>query len=208
MENGGEVIGVIIVLVFFALWCIYLINTRIIPEADKKRMEKLKDIAKYNESGSCLDVYERSTRLRSAFTISADRNITFAETPDKYIYRSATVGGVTTGGIEKQEGYSYVADASKTGKYSLYYNGRHVKKIYLTKKLLEEAKASAVSKYLNGNFIQVVEDVAWTDTAVKLMENGNLKMGIDAQMRASKAGFPTYEKCVEIKEWLCIESDY
>lgn len=68
-----------------------------------------------------LTIHSRSPITRSAINTDAERGVTLNYTPDKYIYTSATVGGITTGGVSKIDGGYSAGLGEKTGVYNLYY---------------------------------------------------------------------------------------
>ena len=124
--------------------------------------------------------------------------------PEKYVYTGATVGGVTTGGIHKEGDYHYISSQENTGRYYFNYCGKTVNKIELSDRLLKMAKNSNISKYIEDKYI-----VIYDSKAVQMpsyVSQGLMSGSLDAMnlgTRYTAMGYPTREKCEEIKNWIC-----
>lgn len=160
---------------------------------------------KYNskEQGSyeTLSIKKRSSKFFKAFSTKIITHTPMSYNPEKYIYTSATVGGITTGGIDKVGGnYVKTGKERDTGKRELLYFGHKVERIQLTDELYKEAQASTIKKYLNDEKQIVVEEKA----GIGLVLSAQL-YGIHSSTTASYLyeGYPTAEKCREIITWIC-----
>lgn len=198
--NGGLLLAGALV---FIPMGIFIIIAIISAQRDKKRWE-------FGDMGldGYLFVKKRGQSWGNLLRIVDDKNYTISYKPEEYIYTSATVGGITTGGVTKIGGYNYVSNVQKTGKYQLRYAGKTVERIVLTKELRKQAKNSQIAEYLNadGN-IEVISSVASSRTQLLmsgLNSSVNMKtvensLAID---RSKGYGYPTYEKCIAIMNWL------
>lgn len=81
--------------------------------------------------------------------------------PETVSYTSVTVGNVTTGGVSKNDAYTYISGTSKTDKYKLEYLGKEIKAIRLgNDDVKNRAKQLGMEKYMNNNGdIIVVKDM-------------------------------------------------
>ena len=82
---------------------------------------KIKQCLQYTDDVQLriMKIQHRDACLKKAFVVEADRRVNLGYTPDQYIFTSATVGGVSTGGISKIDGGYNVSLGEKTGSYSL-----------------------------------------------------------------------------------------
>lgn len=83
-------------------------------------------------------------------------------------------------------------------RYQLCFMGQPIVKIKLTDELLKEAKMSGISKYLNKNMIEVETRVD-RDMFHHSIQTFDVLL-LNATLYAS---YPSYDKCKEIKKWLC-----
>lgn len=138
----------------------------------RAKKKKLKDIQKAQEGALNYDPKTQTVILKRRHETNAKRFILknyvstrVGYTPEKLIFTSATVGGVTTGGVDKVGGYG--TEQKSTDRYNVFFTyvssekdelkEVEVKKIALSDELLEQAKKSNIKKYLNGNKIIIVE---------------------------------------------------
>lgn len=171
--------------------------------------------SKYTGNGLILYLNERNPIVRTGFAIKKSTDDTITKVPEKLHVGAVTVGGVTTGGTYKTGGYNEVS-SKHNGLFELQYEGRNVSRIELSYSLLEEAQKSSISKYLcdvegilgnasysdrqiystlynlDERYIMVVDYVPST-----MNQYHELKSGINR-----KYGYPTYEKCLEILNWI------
>lgn len=143
---------------------------------------------------------KRDSRFIKAFSIDRDMITPMSYNPEKYIYTSATVGGITTGGIDKVGGNYVKGKELHSGKFVLNYYGEKVERIQLTDKLYKQAQKSPIKKYLDGVNQIVVEEKADGAAIVAAMMLG--AFSADGQILRHD-GYPTYEKCREIIAWIC-----
>lgn len=123
------------------------------------------DAIRYNIRTGELFLNERSEHHKKRFYTERYISTRHGYTPEKLIFTSATVGGVTTGGWDKVGGNG--TEKRKTDRFNLVYNylepednsvkTGYVSKIVLSDELLEKAKKSNVKPYLDGNNIVVVK---------------------------------------------------
>lgn len=134
-------------------------NQRKIKEQTDEHKRLLKSVKPYcsYDGHSTIIVKKQSRIIKKVLlpTANISRRIE-SITPDEYIFTSATVGGITTGGVDKIEGkinYAY----NKTGTYSLGFAiSKHctwdVLYIKLSDELYELAKKDDRVKYLTGEW--------------------------------------------------------
>lgn len=128
-------------------------------KAAKKVTQKTGDVFTYSLSAYTLNVLKRDPVFRDALSVDADRDLLVGYTPDKVLYTSATVGGVTTGGFDTIKGGYSFSQGEKKGTYSLEYKyATHTAEGYLpgaiwsiklSPALFQEAKANdRLKRYL------------------------------------------------------------
>lgn len=180
----------------------------------KKETENTKNVmtaaqyASFDESKFILTLKGRSRSLSSMLSMRKHQVMEISTKPEEYVYRSVTVGAVTTGGVEKHGGYDYISNVQNSGNYELNYNGKAVFTIKLTSELANEARRSNIAEYVNrSNEIVVVDPSKYTksplgqDSLVTLMRtNYNAYASHAAKLMAP--GFPSYEKCRAILDWI------
>lgn len=144
-------------------------------------------------------------QLANAIKIVDDKHDIIRYKPEEYIYTGATVGGVSMGSINKVGGYNYVSGTKKTGKYQIYYSGELIKSITLVSDLYKVAQDSKIAKYLNDRHEIVVIESVMSPAARLLANNGRQDMARQMiSIDSSRGyGFPSYEKCIEIVNWIC-----
>lgn len=206
------------VVLFFAGVIRIIISTKKNNKKEKQNAELRKayiSISKGNSDGVVLYLTERNPIVRTGFAIKKSTDDTITKVPEKLHVGAVTVGGVTTGGTYKTGGYNEVS-SKHNGLFELQYEGRNVSRIELSYSLLEEAQKSSISKYLcdvegilgnasysdrqiystlynlDERYIMVVDYVPST-----MNQYHELKSGINR-----KYGYPTYEKCLEILNWI------
>ena len=77
--------------------------------------------ADVTRSTGSIIVYKRDSEFRDSFTIEAHHNYAFSVVPDKQIFTSVSVGGITTGGVSTIKGGLQGTDLGKTGTYWINY---------------------------------------------------------------------------------------
>lgn len=155
-------------------------------------------------------VMQRHPDFEKLLTYEVHENAIYTDVPKKYVYTSATVGGVTTGGVTEMGGYTDVTKYSShafelrlkevqkgsDGKEAIY--TKLIKKIELSSEMLKDAKKSKISKYVKDDSIIVIEDA---DISASIMDMPTNKALHAYDVQASK-GYPSMKKCIEIIEWL------
>lgn len=164
---------------------------------------KLKEYAYFSENG-ILTLKKRNSEFIEAFSVHDIKYDKYYYAPESYIYTSATVGGITTGGIEKVGGKYYSSGKLYSGKCELMYWETKVKKIQLSPELYNDAQNSKIKKYLDNKKQIIVEDKYDAQSvAIAASLFGTLDT---ATQSALHGGYPTAEKCYEIIDWICKKS--
>lgn len=170
-----------------------------------KKADELKSLATYEYDGT-LKLWKRSPDLASIISIADDQNIVTAYNPEKLHVGAVSVGGVVSGGAFTTGGNHYIAHSEKSGKSKLVYGGdrRIINKIWLPAELFAQAEKSSIAQYLDKNKqqISVVDDV-WLSQFDLMWKQANLQAGNLGLTDAEKRGYPTYEKCLAILNWIC-----
>lgn len=161
----------------------------------------------YDKTKHILIIKERFPGLSNVLRIEEHVNTVTVHKPTEYIYTSATVGGITTGGVTKTGGYDYLASTGKSGKYILVYgDNTPISKIQLSDKLYREALGSDIKEYINDEkqivLIKPYTPYGLEADALKAMITDG-KMSLASDMLANRADYPSYEKCTRILNWLC-----
>lgn len=176
--------------------------------------QQLAPYAKYSSYESycgshVLKVKKRSRMLSQAFQMRNKEKVTFAYQPTSYIYTSATVGGITTGGVEKTGGHNSVVGRKKTEKCQLLYCGHEVESIYLTDELYEKAETSKIKSYLDHGKKRIIivdekklQAIAPMASVLGTNNAATLNMYGDLEIEASR----TQGECAAIIAWLCEEN--
>lgn len=193
------------VLVYFV---INLIKTK--KKTAKIKVANSKIKCYFSPNSGVLSVTSKDPLFEDLLGFRRHKITSYKEVPDKYIYTSATVGGVTTGGITKIDGYIDGKERD-TAKCEMLYksvkcNAKNaeeitysvVKKIELSPELLKEAKKSYISKYIQGNCIMVVEEVEMSSTVKHMTQTHK----VNAFQSLESQGYPSYFKIEEIISWL------
>lgn len=224
-EIGPQPIQIVCLFAYVILFFAGVIRFAISIKKDKKKEKENAELrAKYvrtsknNVQGKVLYLSERNPIIRTGFTIKNSTDDTIIKVPEKIHVGAVTVGGVTTGGTYKTGGYNEVK-SSRNGSYELHYEGYCVSRIELSYDLLEKAKKSSIGKYLC-DVEGILGDANYTDRQINrtlydldeyyimvidyvpatMNQYNELKSGI-----YRKYGYPSYEKCMEIIDWICGE---
>lgn len=164
--------------------------------------EELKSYASFSERDRwTLDVKKLHPKFSAAFSIETIMVTQQYYNPEKYIYSSATVGGITTGGVSKIGGDYTKGKEIDSEKRKLKYFGQEVKRIQLSGELLKKATQTKIKEYLNEeNQIVVVSENNAGAVVMAARIAGERSL---ATQYAMYAGYPSQEKCREIIDWLC-----
>ena len=221
-EIGPETIQIVClfayIFLFFAGVIRFALSIKKENKKERDNAELRKDyiyVSKSNSQGVVLHLSKRNPIVRTGFHINKSTDDKITKVPEQIHFGAVTVGGVTTGGTYKTGGYNEVR-SKFNGLYELQYEGRNVSRIELSYSLLEEAKKSKISQYLcdveailgeenrmnrqskmilddlDECYIMVVDYVPTT-----MNQYYELKSGLNR-----KYGYPTYEKCLEILDWI------
>lgn len=201
-NNSTNTFGAVLALVGIILFTIGVQSSKDASNADLNKEIQQKVGCTFTEEGT-LSITGRDPIIRKAVQIEEDYTAIVKDDPLKIHYGSATVGGVTTGGVYTTGGHKYIAGAEKSGKYKLTSNNKTIYQIQLSDQLYNSAKQSTIAKYLNEKKqIQVIEKVELTELERQLalhnyQQSGGMSLGNDV-----KKGYPSQEKCRKILDWL------
>lgn len=160
-------------------------------------------------NGSTLSGFQQNTRkvVKISEVILTDLKYN----PAQYIYTSATVGGITTGGITKiGDNYSYSNKGSK--RYSLRWKpdigiNKEIKTIVMASSdIIESAKKHPiVKKYVNGNKL-VLENKPSSETIEQLNavnKSGNTELFKQIATQNYIETLLTKDECEAVLDWMC-----
>ena len=186
-----------------------LINER--EQANKE----LKQCNPQMENYSTLFLSDRSQYLNERLAKEPYMIKNYKGERSKLVFRSATVGGITTGGFS-EEGGGYRVKERKSDRFILVYydisggNRKRceINKIKMSPSLLEKAKKDPfISKYIKNDMLVVVEDSNLSSGSVAAMQFGQKVGNYDmawSQISAEKAAdYPTEGKIDSIMRFLC-----
>ena len=201
----GTAIGTLMLIGVIAIMVMRFYNQDIVPMKNNRMWMNTAAYVDYIPTQHTLVLKKRGPELSKAIKILDDRDYKISYKPEEYIFTSVTVGGITTGGVDKIGGYNYISGSTKTGKYQLWYIDKLVRNIRLSDELFEQAKESLIAEYLNMSTkeIVVISSVSLSYTTRMLLDTGHTDYAFDNITKESKAGYPTYEKCIKIMNWLC-----
>lgn len=215
----GMIVGIVLAVfdivpmgVAVAIVAVSAIIDEIIRKSNKKAEQaQTDDYIQFHSNTNTLEVNKKSKLLRKRLKVEEYKSTNVNYTPEKLIYTSATVGGITTGGVSKVGGvgseklysakcelfYEYLDDQNNIAKSP-------INRITLSNDLLEKARNSIVSEYLEGNSIVVVEKlVESTATINGLIKMGNSIGAMNVMEQDKVRTLPTRDKCNRIIRWLC-----
>ena len=182
----------------------------------KKEIKAAETTLKCKCKGTTLYIDEQSELFSIVLTIREHKVSEYKKDPLEVHIGSATVGGITTGGVYTTGGGIAQTD-HRSDKFELIY--KHVQgneiqfatdiseyaieEIVLSDELAKKAKNSKIKEYLiNGNTIEVVKSVD-TTLSTKLYAAGHNLNAISVYNWEKLAGYPTKVKCEKILNWLC-----
>lgn len=206
-ENNTAMLFMGVLLIFLSVYLFFLAK-RGSQEVEKVKQE-VAQLATFDEKTNILTLNGRGAQLNSCIVMKEHKRYDISHKDDEYIYTGATSGGITMGGVTKFEGYDYISKISKTNRYELNYYGKSIFKIRLSSDLLSQAKVSPIKEYLdNGTEIIVVDPKKFNNMGfnqrdlVQLMRT-NRSMYLSITGRMMEPGYPEYEKCKKIYDWIC-----
>lgn len=203
----GKTICLLLLLVLLICLLMWLFGTLIY--AYKEAMNEIKEAEEYGKLSDnyVLQLKKRGTKWADFLKIHDEKNYIMDYEPKRYIFTSATVGGITTGGVDTVGGYNYVSGSVDSDKCTLHFLGHKIEVIQLTDALYKKAQKSEIEKYLNNKKQIVVEDKDASHRALggvsMLGSVLNTSAGSLLLQNAQKYGYPTREKCLIIMDWLC-----
>ena len=206
-EVIGVVPAILLLLVFFiVIGCIE-------HEQKKKNLKKgqseTKGMIWYDTENRTIKLTDRHPSFKERFSFEHYESSKVVYQEEKLIYTSATVGGVTTGGVDKVVGIQ--SEAVKTNKFELVYEYAtkdtikkgFVEKITLTDELLKQAQKSNIAKYIKGNDILVVDElVESTDVIRGYLKIGHTASAANVMNEDKLRTMPTLDKCKAIVNWV------
>ena len=163
-----------------------------------------------NDTKRDFSLDDKKIELQGEFWVSKSQNYSATYHPEKLVYTGATVGGVHTGGIHKEEAY-----VSSSGSYNgrgyiehFYYDTTNTKKrvdsITLSDKLLKEAKKiSAIADMIEGNVLLLKKPFSHEQMNVLqgAVSNYNAFSQVNIANMSTSMHLP-YWKCVEAAKFL------
>lgn len=200
-----EAIMIIILLGVAAIICLRFYNTTIVPMKNKSAMNKTASLVSYDRVNLTATITKRASEITKVITIANDHNYTIAYEPVKLHIGAVSVGGVTTGGTYTTGGYNYVSSTTKSGYYQLQYAGQLISHIKLNDSDYQKAKQSPIAPFLDDkkHQIDVIESVQCSEQEARAMINNLKTTGyVGNEFLNDKRGYPSYEKCALILEWL------
>lgn len=200
------VISILILIIVFIAKTSFANANRDIRKTVADNYEK-SGFLSYDTVHNILIIRKQFSGIINVLKIEDHVNTVTAHKPTEYIYTSATVGGITTGGVTKTGRYDYLVSTGKSGKCLLVYGADHpVMKIQLSDELYQKALKSDIKEYLN-NEKQIVVVKPYTpygleaDALKAMVTSGRISLASD--MLANRADYPTRDKCTRILNWLC-----
>ena len=198
-EFIGKLIAFLIIAIPMGLAYWHLIyNQR--QENNKKIAEKIEKYISFDERTNTLNVYAFHPQIYRVITIDRYEILHTGYQPETYTYTSATIGNVTYGELNKNEGYKYISGSSKTNKHVLCYLHKSIWKIKLHgSEVIDKAKRAGLEKYMNSaGEIIVVGKARVSQEALK-----SALSGYYAQMQIEGLdAYPSYDKCSHILDFL------
>lgn len=196
--------AIFVILFFGFIACLWLRtwNLTVKPAVQELQRNKMYDKARYDKETFTLHLYCRGPEIASHFKIKDDKNLEISYRPLQVHVGTASVGGVTTGGVYTTGDYHYVSGEHKNGLCRLEYTGEILVRIQLSDELYKDAKKSSIQKYLNADKqIEVIQPKARSYEEIKLAHHLMTTTGY-AGNDYYKKGYPTYQKCKEILDWI------
>ena len=186
----------IIVVIIFGIFLLLLFLS---SDKNSSLSEEYGGMSK-NEWAQTLVVKKRGKYIGRNIKVLACRESHWRERPDSYVFSSATVGGITTGGVTKIEGGPVLEVGKKTGRYSLGFGDKWVASIGLSDKDYEIAKADSVlSKHImpEEHRQQSLKELG------RKVDVSGLDFSVKNQLTTR---YLTYDHAKYIKNWLSQES--
>ena len=227
----GGVIGCVVLAFFFDVateWLILAMVVYIIVLAIgfgvyecvtvNKLQTQLPDALKYDSEEGIIILNSRDKSHAKRFSIENYEGQKLGYEEEKLIFTSVTVGGVTTGGVDKTGGYQ--TEKIKTDRYNLFFEYidpmDHVAKkfcvreIVLSDDLIPEAEASHIRGYVEDDRIIVVKPVIYSDRELSAygklqeMNGGGFATHMSNILESDRIrSMPSKEKCRQILDWIC-----
>lgn len=220
MVASGMGVGTTL-MVFLVLWCTYVVLEDNKKKASLKEIqERTQDSLKYDPETGKITLTERNKSYAKMFDLERYITTHHGYSQEKLLFTSATVGGITTGGVDKIGGYG--TEQKKTDRYNLVYkyvdpmdNSSKkgiVKEIVLSEELLEEAIHSDIRVYLNEDRIIVVSPLVSSEKEKRGIVNqyrisgGNSDSYVAAMANIEENDkirtMPTFQKSIAILKWI------
>ena len=203
MHTTGKGVEILLGVLFFVLGYLalrYIAGIKWKKDMNnRKKSLELFSFEKISQLGlGCIILQQRGSLIRDYFTVEAHHNYAISTIPDKHIYTSVSVGGVTTGGVSTIKGGMKPTDMGATGYYFLCYKHKNafetnwsyegIDCIVLPSDLLDTVKGDAVlRKY-------IVTEERRKDKILEYYPENSLNV--------SKM---TFKDCLYLLDWLCGE---
>lgn len=158
------------------------------------------------------EVYDTWLSETGKFTVTKSQNYSGTYHPEKVVYTGATVGGVHTGGIHKEEAYVSVKSSSNGNGYIEYFDPSivpitkvRIDSVTLSERLLNEAKKNPIlAEMIVGDTISLIKP--FTSEQLQRMQSAVMG-GYNAYSQVEIANIQTsryisYDYCVEVANFL------
>ena len=183
------------------------------PNSEKMNLVEEREIlftVNYGENGTqTFSICNQAPSFPGSFFVRQAQTYTGTYHPEKIVYTGATVGGVHTGGIHKEEAYvSTKSSANGNGYIEIVMNSswkERVDSITLPKRLLKEAKKNPVlAELIKDDKIMLLKPVTYEQS---LMMQNAVMGGYNAYSQIDLANILTsryvsYDQCVEVERFL------
>ena len=179
-------------------------------------IKNVENIIKLDKQTNSMTLLARNEKLDKLICIKPIYSSSYEYTPEKVTYTSVTVGGVTTGGIDKREAFYSEEIKGRSGKYGIYAkmelgNLMRISEINLDESLIESAKSiPEINKFLKDNTLVL----SYASSAIKIskiegdmyqqaISNGDIYTAANIRNKLSEQAELTKDDCQNIINWIC-----
>ncbi len=194
---------------FFALIIAFIVAVVVLTKQTKK-IEAKANIECVSDKR--IAVSKQAEINKSVIHIRRYQETSLQYNPAKITYTGATVGGVTTGGLDYQDAYYSVKGGNITNKFIMYFEKSDkesmiVDEIELSPNLVDKAKKDPnLSKYLRGNVLYITKpsENKWGSTAAQTLKTtGNYALASDIAMKDYASTLLTKSELAPIYNFIC-----
>ena len=176
----------------------------IIDKTKKSIYNRSSDVVEYDENTFTLTVKNRVPKLKKFIKIVSIDTLKTNYVDEKYVYTSATVGGITTGGVHKTGGY-YETNVVGSGKYKIMFkSSQGLKEIFKIDISGSETLDSEGLKAMEKNKISVnpFAETSVSDMIQNMTHGSYLKIMHNGEALADLERL-SFDECQKIIKWLC-----